>query len=335
MKEKPASWYKRAVKFLIRFSISGALMGYLLSKTDIQEIFKQLRGVNWLLILITVPFIYFVTIWLRSLRLSIILRNMGFHTPLLWLSILQLKGLFLGSVLPGGISGDIYRTFKIAKETEVLNRSISAILVEKGFGFAMMVFSCFAGLLLGLYWVDHPVFWQIARPISWVFLFIFSTIIACLIILQANLLEKIPVPAKPMAKMMENIRYIKGIFNETGEIAKIAFLSLLLQVTIVVWYFVMGKAIALDLSFLTFMVTVPLIEFLLMLPISIGGIGVREGAFILLLSPFGISGTDAISFSLLSFMVAMTMRIFSGTAFFIETRKKDIIVRTEIIKNDV
>jgi len=335
MKEKHASRSKRAVKLLIRVSISGALMAYLLSKTDIQGIIKQVKGVNWLLIVVAVPVINLVNILIRSLRLSIILRNLGFRTPLLWLSILQLKGLFLGSVLPGGISGDIYRTYKIAKETEVVNRSVTAIIVEKGFGFAMMVFTCFIGLLIGIFWVAHPVFLQMMRLFSWVFLLIFSTIIACIIILHTNILEKIAVPPKPIAKIMENLGNIKGIFNNTVDIIKIALLSLMLQMNIVVWYFVIAKAISSGISFLTFMVTVPLVEFLIMLPISIGGIGVREGAFVLVLSPFGLSGTDAISFSLLSSMVYITIRIFAGTAFFFETGKKNIIVRTEVIKNDV
>jgi uncharacterized membrane protein YbhN (UPF0104 family) len=91
---------------------------------------------------------------------------------------------------------------------------------------------------------------------------------------------------------------------------------------VIIWYFVIAKAMYIDLPFLTFMITIPLVELLIMLPVSIGGIGVREGAFAILLVPFGITVNEAISFSLLSFMIVSLVRTSMGLTFLFELDHK-------------
>jgi hypothetical protein len=94
---------------------------------------------------------------------------------------------------------------------------------------------------------------------------------------------------------------------------KVVLLSVLLQLVIVVWYFAVTRSVGIDVPLWNLMLTVPLVELLVMLPITVGGIGVREVAFSALLGPFGIAAKDAISFSLLAFMIATMIRVLSGT----------------------
>ena len=58
-------------------------------------------------------------------------------------------------------------------------------------------------------------------------------------------------------------------------------------------------SISLDVSFAVLGVTLPLV-LVITVPVSIGGFGVREGSYVLLLSYAGVSATDATLFSLLS-----------------------------------
>ena len=101
-------------------------------------------------------------------------------------------------------------------------------------------------------------------------------------------------------------------------VAKILTVSILIQLIIVTWYTVISIELGLPLSYLYLLITIPLTELLLMLPISIGGVGVREASFVLLLTPFGVSFESAISFSLMCLFVASIIRILSGLAFLIK-----------------
>jgi glycosyltransferase 2 family protein len=44
-----------------------------------------------------------------------------------------------------------------------------------------------------------------------------------------------------------------------------------------------------------------------MIPISISGLGVREGSLILLLKPYGIGNDDAVAFSFFIFTITVVM----------------------------
>jgi glycosyltransferase 2 family protein len=100
-------------------------------------------------------------------------------------------------------------------------------------------------------------------------------------------------------------------------------MSLCLQIVIVIWYFVIAISLEFPLSFVALLAIVPLLELLLMLPISVGGIGVREWAFTVPFVPFGLTATEALSYSLLSFLIGTIMTGLSGLAFLFEHTEQE------------
>lgn len=71
--------------------------------------------------------------------------------------------------------------------------------------------------------------------------------------------------------------------------------------------FVLALAMGLGLSLGGALVLVPTALFIAMLPISIGGWGVREGAFVVLLRLAGLDAVEALSLSLLSRLVNLVV----------------------------
>jgi uncharacterized membrane protein YbhN (UPF0104 family) len=52
-----------------------------------------------------------------------------------------------------------------------------------------------------------------------------------------------------------------------------------------------------------------------MLPVTFSGLGVREGAWLLILAPFGLSAADAVTFSLLYFLAFVGVGVIGGLVF--------------------
>jgi uncharacterized protein (TIRG00374 family) len=77
-------------------------------------------------------------------------------------------------------------------------------------------------------------------------------------------------------------------------------LGLVYQVLVVLALWLLARALALDLAFSVLVVSVPIVHVLTALPVSIGGLGVREGGFVILLGEAGVAPTDATLLSLLS-----------------------------------
>ncbi len=270
---------------------------------------------DWFLLIAVIPLIHMICVLLRSVRLKAILGTVDLPIPLWWLSLNHLKGTFFKSFLPGGIGGDIYRAYTITKKTECGPESVFSIMMEKVIGIASLLLVCVASLAYGTYWIVHPVFNDLAgRVLSACVAFVGLIIIAAFL-MRAGLGARNPLAPTSWGDL-KRINEKMFCFQSNGvTLLTIVILSLLLQIAVVSWYFAISRSMEIHLSFWVFMLTIPLVELLLMLPISIGGIGVRETAFVILLRPFGLTIADAISFSLLTFVVTTITRIVSGTPF--------------------
>ncbi len=60
---------------------------------------------------------------------------------------------------------------------------------------------------------------------------------------------------------------------------------------------------------------VPLIATVAALPISIGGLGVREWAGVLLLAPFGIAEPEALSIEIMAYLIGVATSLVGGLIF--------------------
>jgi len=93
------------------------------------------------------------------------------------------------------------------------------------------------------------------------------------------------------------------------------FLSCLAQVPGILAYDILAHALGLSLSFVTLGWVRSVVLIVTALPISIGGLGVREGVLLLLLRPYGVADHDALAFSLLVFAVTMVWTGLLGGVF--------------------
>lgn len=101
------------------------------------------------------------------------------------------------------------------------------------------------------------------------------------------------------------VRSVAGAFVDLARrprslIAAVA-LGIAVQLTYVVAWIALAWALGLALPLWSFLLTVPLVSLSAMAPITLSGVGVREGAWILLLKPYGIPAADALALSLLYF----------------------------------
>jgi hypothetical protein len=85
-------------------------------------------------------------------------------------------------------------------------------------------------------------------------------------------------------------------------------LSFFIQALSILTIYVLSYSIGLQISLIHFFVFVPLINVLIMLPVSIGGIGVQEGAFIYFFSQVGVTSDEALTVALL--FRALTIAVF-------------------------
>jgi uncharacterized membrane protein YbhN (UPF0104 family) len=95
-------------------------------------------------------------------------------------------------------------------------------------------------------------------------------------------------------------------------------ISLVFNLINILINFLCGRAVGIDLSLGYYFVTAPLISMSLMIPISIGGIGVRDWVVVALFDPVGVSSNAAASMSLSLYAVSAAAGLVGGLLYGIQ-----------------
>lgn len=321
------------VKPLIKTTVSLTLMLWLLSRVNLEDIPNRWKELNWAILLFPALFLYLLSMLLRAIRLKKLLHGHHIETPIWYLSLLQLKANFLRNLIPGGISADVYKTYSIMRQTRQGYSTISSVVLEKIFGIVSILLLCIASILYGIYYLHHPIFLKLFFPATATFILIIFTILLCFFLVKFSFLENFERPFNFGPKLRHYLRNTLSSMPNKSVILKLLLISFGIQITIILWYYFVSLNIKLQLPLVAFIIVVPILEFTLILPISIAGIGVRETVLMLLLKPFGIPDADSLAFSLLCFFTITICRILSGSAFFIGITSKQPKDPAKFVRN--
>jgi len=306
---------KKYLKLFLKVSISFSLISWLLYKADIQAVVNRWSDVRWILLICIIMILHLCMIIVKSVRLNTLLEKFGLKASVFWLSLLQLRANFLRNFLPGGVSADIYRAIALTKNTNFVSESISVIFAEKVFGGFSMLCVCLTGFFYGSYFTHYEVYLKLHKLAIALLLTVIFAIVVIFIFRYINL-SRFKFPSSSLLQgFFRIISQVQSLLTANKQFIRVVLLSICVQLIIVAWHLSISHELGLRLTYFQLMMTIPLAELLLMLPISIGGIGVREVSFVMLLIPLGISFDEAISFSLLSLFVVTITRSLAGFAF--------------------
>ncbi len=113
-------------------------------------------------------------------------------------------------------------------------------------------------------------------------------------------------------KMRYGVRYLKILTNHPLLLIKFIAVSLIAQLGLFAALYALSVASGVELSFWQMMTILPVIAFVSALPISIGGWGVREGAFVYGLGLFGVPMETAFLISVQAGLISMLTTILLG-----------------------
>lgn len=123
---------------------------------------------------------------------------------------------------------------------------------------------------------------------------------------------RLPQVAHLKGRMRYGLRYLKILLNNPFLLGKIVIVSLTAQMGLFMAVYCLTQGAGLSLSFLQLMTVLPVISLIASLPISIGGWGVREGAFVYGLGLLGVPMETAFLVSIQVGLIGMLTTIITG-----------------------
>lgn len=286
------------------FSIIGILIFIvILTRIDIPSLLGIFASINLFYLFLAVTF-NGVAVILKSFKWKIIVNTVN-ETFSLFESVRAFLIGFSFSVLTPAKLGDLIRAYYVRNENRTTGRALSTVVTDRLIDIAMLV--GIAGI--GIFLFSSLYHFEI---LSLVVLGMIVAGAACgiAVILNKSLLSKILrpffnlfVPGSMKGKVSLYFHeFYEGLFSFYHR--KKAFFSAL-AIALLSWIppFVYGYLLALSLGIpldpLYFVVIIPIISLLDLLPISISGIGTRDAALIFLFGLKGISAESAVAFSML------------------------------------
>jgi uncharacterized protein (TIRG00374 family) len=287
----------------VRLPLSVLMLAYLLYLVDPRQAFGVLANAD-LLLVIAVAAMAVVDRMLAAFRWYMLLKGKHVDVGFWPVARLTFVSNFIGSFLPAGVGIEAVRVYGLSKRTADLALALSSVIVERVLALGALILL----VVLGLLFSDAGFPSWIAR-IAWVALAAIVLGSVALMIGPTRRLSLLLLPgsllAPVRAKLQELYERLDEYRSQPAMLAGAVAMALLFQVFRVATYVVAGAAIGIDASFHTYMIVVPIVSLVMMIPISFGGLGVGEATFIYLLGLVGIPPEQSFTLSIMVLVLSL------------------------------
>jgi len=298
---------------LVRLLVSGGMLALVFTHIpDLREILPdddRLRTVLYLTAAVVVTFFGVVLSAWRWQRVFVVL---GTRAPLPSLLSHTFAGLFVGNALPGTIGGDVLRVSRATKTVDSGTTAFVSVALERLSGFVALPCLTFLGLALRPSILDQPRAW-IAPAIAG------GTLVALVVIV---FLAGHPRIAGRFADHENWMRFIGAVHTGVDDlrrrpraVAGVLGAALLYQSSVVLSVFFIVKALEIDIPVAVVIAFIPAVAMAQVVPISVGGFGVREGLLALFLHPWGVSTAQSVGIGLCWYGMMLLVSLAGAPAF--------------------
>jgi uncharacterized membrane protein YbhN (UPF0104 family) len=267
---------QRILVFLLKVGLSGIALYFVARKLDAKQLHSILAQLHYSFILPAIVFFSLSKLF-SVFKSDLLMRDAGIHLNLLENLKLYWAGMFYNQFLPGGIGGDTYKVILLKKEKQVQWRNgIDIMLNDRISGIIVL-----CTLVSALYYCIA--FNRILNYFAWLPFLIFP------LVYYLFLNRFYPAHRKSFSRVM-----IYSIFVQAFQFIMLVFVLAAVDQhhQLITYLFIFGiSSIAANL------------------PISIGGIGIREFIFAAGAQFFGLIPEQAVllsmSFYFISFLVSL------------------------------
>ena len=301
-------------KFLKLFATIFLLI-ILFRKINIEDFGNAIRTVKKDCLFISI-FTYIISVGLNAAKWKLLLPNVTF----MQLNKTCFKAQFYSMVLPGQLFGEASKVLDLKNSGEVQGRIASSVIVDK-------ITSLIGTMVIG---IVGMIFTSIRVPMVLRILFVAILFILFIIIMSGklNFMNRVVTrcsyflwksPSTPAIRKTGGKLYkLYAIWITYSGIGIVLFQSVFVgiinQMLGVFQVWVIADSIGINVSFVEFCWIMPTVSVILLLPISFGGLGVREISLTGFLALFKVASEKAITISVISLLSHFVSAIIGALA---------------------
>jgi glycosyltransferase 2 family protein len=292
----PPRWRRLAASPWLRAAVTLALLGIVASRLDWSQIARRLHDGHPLDFLLAVAIVLLALV-VGAWRWHALLHGAGISLGIRRLARIYAVSTFSGTFLPTTAGGDVARALLVTRRGSQLSPVVVSVLMDRAGGLA--------GLLgiawLALVFAPAHVSQDTQAILAWTTLALaLGAVLVGVAALHGGRLGRRLLPGRAVSVMRDARDVLLAYARSPQLLVSWLLLSLAYQALIAWQLVVLGRAINVELSFATAAVALALVTIVTLLPISIGGFGIREGSYVVLLGGASVAASDATLISVLS-----------------------------------
>ena len=304
----------RLLILLIKLLLSVALIWYAFSKVDVGAAMTYLGGIPSTVIVVALV-VLFSEFFIAALRLRILLHLLGAGCSLNKAIDVVMIGAFFSQTLISFVGGDAMRVWRMVQAKTPVGLAAKGILFDRVAGFiGLMLITVFS-----LPWLFETVSQSAMR---------IGLVVALLAgfggVFGLFLTGLIPTALRRWrafrwASELSGVAF--AILKSKSGLLAIVALSVTIHMLNIVALYLISRGLKMEVSFISMLVLIPPVLLISMLPISVAGWGVREGAMVVALNLVGVPAHQSLALSICFGLCLVAISLPGGVLWFISRRQ--------------
>ncbi len=307
------------VRALLKALVSAVLIYWLLRRIGLDSILFYFKQASWPWFAGSLA-VFVLSNFFGAWQWHLMLANRGIDLTLghsVWLYHI---GLFFNNFLLGNVGGDAFRIYDIRRLSNRTDAAFSTVFLDRFVGF-------FALSTLALAVAALMVSRLLESSALFTILFIFcGWLLAILFLFIESFAQKfgwlfrliLPPPLHIKAKAF--YYSLHAFRHERKLLTRVFLLSVVIQTLRILTHWCAARSLGVQVSAGYFFLFIPIVALLASLPISLGGLGVREQSAAALFAHVGVPSGQTVAFELLAYLVGILATAPGGLLFVL--RKK-------------
>ncbi|CAN5738718.1 lysylphosphatidylglycerol synthase transmembrane domain-containing protein [soil metagenome] len=299
---------RKGLWLAVRIAVAAALLGGMAWAADFSTATVVLDG-STLLGVLAACLVLVVTLHLSAIRWHVVL---GSDDPgVMALSKLYFIGWFFSQFLPSSVGGDAARLIGLRQSGTPLARAGSSIVLERLLGLAallvflaagVMVFPALARLTAEGSSLGLPTRWLVVGAgVGTV-----AALVGAVLLLRNERFRRL---------VQDTFSLWQGFLGSKDRLVWAVVLSFLVQAGYILVWVAIAWGLRLAIPLAVHLFFLPAVSLAALLPVTVSGLGVREGFTVLILAPLGVAVPDAVAYGLLFYGCSVVVGGIGGLVF--------------------
>jgi uncharacterized protein (TIRG00374 family) len=312
---------RQKVILVLRMTASAVMLALLLSRIHLASLLPRDRAsaIPWL---VAGLLAWLITIVVGAVRWQRVISALELPDNLPPLISHSFAGLFVSNFLPSTIGGDVLRVSRLSAANGQAPASFASVVLERLTGFIVLPVITLVAL------VTNPQLLRLGTATRLAVVLSVGTLVVLTVILLVAGNARL---GRRLADNQSWLRFVNAVHlglerfrRHPGAAFGLVLTAVAYQLMVVLAAWIGSHALDIQLGLGAAIAFVPVVAMAQVLPVSVGGLGLREGALVILLQPLGVPTAQAVAFGLLLYGMNLAVSLLGAPAFAVGSRSRHV-----------